>query len=154
MNSPNLLLVDSEQSFAAKTTAFLQQKGFTARYVCSGLEMFTLLEEDKTMDVVVIDCNMADFHQVNIVATLKEKFPLVEILILTGHPTSHSASEAMKSGAFDYLIKPCPLDDLISTAQKAVIRKKEREAKILDARMKPFISTRERKALIAKILES
>lgn len=150
----NFLLVDAEKSFVEKTSHLLQEKGFTVTSAFSGLEALTLLEHDKTIDIVVIDSNTPDLQEMNIIATLKNKHPLVEIIILTGDPTFRSAIEAMKSGAFDYLIKPCDLNHLIFTAQKAFIRKKEREAKILDARMKPFISNRERRALISSILES
>ena len=91
---------------------------------------------------------------INKIETLKKKHPLVEVIMLTGHQTVHSAIEAMKSGAFDYLTKPCDLDDLIYKATQAVARKKERETKILDIRNKPYISKRERDELISHILDS
>ena len=54
---------------------------------------------------------------------------------------------------YDYLTKPIDLDDLILKAKKAENRKREREAQIHDARMKPYISEQERNELISKILE-
>jgi DNA-binding NtrC family response regulator len=74
--------------------------------------------------------------------------------MLTGHATIHSAIEALKFGAFDYLTKPCDLNDLVSKAKQAASRKKERESKILSARMKPYISERERDELISNILDT
>jgi ActR/RegA family two-component response regulator len=64
--------------------------------------------------------------------------------MLTGYATVHSAVEALKLGAFDYLMKPCDLNDLISKAKQAASRKKDRENKIRDARMKPYIWLLER----------
>ncbi len=80
-------------------------------------------------------------------------FLLVEVIMLTGHATVSSAIEAMKSGAFDYVKKPCSLTDLLFRANRAVGRKRAREAKILDARMTPYISKRERDKLIDDALD-
>jgi ActR/RegA family two-component response regulator len=75
-----------------------------------------------------------------------------EVIMLTGHATIRSAVEALKLGAFHYLSKPCNLQELICLSELAVVRKRESEAKLLDARMKPYISDWDRHELIAKIL--
>jgi len=72
--------------------------------------------------------------------------------MLTGQSSIGSAVQSLKSGAFDYLTKPCDLHTLISLSNRAVTRKKQREAEILDARMKPFITEQQRAELIAQIL--
>jgi DNA-binding NtrC family response regulator len=54
---------------------------------------------------------------------IKKRFPLVEVIILTGNATAASAIESMKSGAFDFLMKPCDLDQLVLKIQEAVSRK-------------------------------
>ena len=69
-------------------------------------------------------------------------------------PRFRQPSRRSKHGALDYLEKPCDLDDLIAKAQTAAKRKKEREAKLFDARTNPYISERERSELISKILDS
>jgi ActR/RegA family two-component response regulator len=74
--------------------------------------------------------------------------------MLTGHATINSAVETLKIGAFDYLTKPCDLNDIISKAEQAVAMKKEREAKIFDVRIKLYITEQERSEMIAKILDS
>ncbi|MDD3619589.1 MAG: response regulator, partial [Desulfobulbaceae bacterium] len=65
-----------------------------------------------------------------------------------------SAIESLKDGAFYYLIKPCELQVLIAKAEQAAARKREREDRILDVRMTPYITDRERNRLITEILES
>ncbi|WP_372682956.1 response regulator, partial [Desulfosarcina sp.] len=94
-----------------------------------------------------------DMDGIKTVETLKKKHPLVEVVMLTGQATIHTAIESLKFGAFDYLTKPCDLNDLILKAKQAVARKREREGKIHRVRMKPYISERERDRLISKILE-
>lgn len=118
------------------------------------MEAQNRLEEDDTIDVVVLDIQMPGFDGVKMVETIKKKHPLVEIIMLTGHASINSAIEALKFGAFDYLTKPCDINDLISKAKQAASRKKEREAKILSVRLRLYISARERDELISKILET
>ena len=152
MTSFNFLLVDDEKPFIETIARRLRQRGFTVDCAFSGMEALNLLEKNDTIDVVVLDVKMPDLDGMKTVETLKKKHPLVEVIMLTGHATIHSAIEALKFGAFDYLTKPCDLNDLISKAKQAASRKKEREAKILNVRMKPYISKRERDKLISKIL--
>ncbi len=85
---------------------------------------------------------------------IKNKRPLIEIIMLTGHASVPSAVTAMKFGAFDYAMKPCDLDLLISKINAAANRKRDRENKILQIRMVPYITKRERDERISKILES
>jgi len=149
----NFLLVDDEKPFIETIARRLRQRGFTVECAFSGMEALKRLEKNDTIDVVVLDVKMPDLDGIKTLEIIKKKHPLVEVFMLTGHATIHSAIEALKFGAFDYLMKPYDLNDLISKAKQAVTRKKEREAKILSARMKPYISKRERDELISKIME-
>jgi FixJ family two-component response regulator len=73
--------------------------------------------------------------------------------MLTGHADVQSAVETIQYGAFDYLTKPCDIDLLISKAEKAHARKKEREARIFDIRTKPYITKQERDEMISGVLK-
>jgi len=96
---------------------------------------------------------MPDLDGMSILEIFKAKHPLVEIIMLTGHAKIQSAVEALKFGAYDYLLKPCDFNDLISEANKAILRKREREGKILNVKLKPYISDREREELISNIMK-
>ncbi|MFH1343710.1 MAG: response regulator, partial [Pseudomonadota bacterium] len=67
---------------------------------------------------------------------IKRRHPLVEVVMLTGHATVETAIEGMKLGAFDYLMKPCEMDVLMSKVREAASRKRRQEAKIVEARVK------------------
>lgn len=153
MTSINFLLVDDEQPFVEALARRLRQRDYTVACAFSGTEALNLLERNDTIDVVVLDVKMPDPDGIKTVEALKKKYPLVEVVMLTGQATVHSAIDALKFGAFDYLTKPCDLNVLISKAKEAVIRKKEREAEIRSARMKPYISERDRDERISEILE-
>ncbi len=154
MTSFNFLLVDDEKPFIETIARHLRQRGFTVDCAFSGMEALNRLEKNDTVDVVFLDVRMPDLDGIKTLETIKKKYPLVEVVMLTGHATINSAIEASKFGAFDYLTKPCDLNDLISKAKQAASRKKEREAKILSARTKPYISERERDELISNIVET
>ena len=152
MGSYNFLLVDDEKRFIETFAQRLKLRGYKAACAFSGDEALDLLEKDDSFDIVVLDVKMPGLDGIETLEKIKERHPLLEVVMLTGHATIDSAIEAVKRGAFDYLTKPCDLNALISKADKAVARKKEREAKIRNIRMKPYISEREREELIFKIL--
>jgi DNA-binding NtrC family response regulator len=74
---------------------------------------------------------------------IKRQFPLVEVIMLTGHATVESAIEGMKLGAFDYLMKPSDIDLLVEKVTEAAAKKRRHEEKIIEAQMRD-ITTRGR----------
>jgi DNA-binding NtrC family response regulator len=65
---------------------------------------------------------------------IKTAYPLVEVVMLTGHATVESAIEGMKMGALDYLMKPCDMDVLLAKVTEAKAKKSKQEEKIAEAR--------------------
>jgi DNA-binding NtrC family response regulator len=144
----NLLLVDDEQSFVEAMSQRLRRRGFIVSYACSGEEALHRLEADDSIEVVVLDVKMPEMDGIETLRMIKKKHPLVKIIILTGHATVNSAIEAMKLGASDYLMKPCDLEELVLKVKAAANRKRSHETKILEARMKPYISKRDKDKMI------
>ena len=153
MASINFLLVDDEKGLIEAMAQRLRNKGFQVDCVFSGKQALERLQEDDTFDVVVLDLIMPVLDGIETLKAIKAMLPLVEVVMLTGHADVQSAVEALKLGAFDYLIKPCELDDLLSKAQQAASRKKQREGELFGARTKPYISKRERDTLVSDILD-
>ncbi len=154
MTTFNILLVDDEKPFINTLAQRLRKRRFTVDCAFSGIEALNQLNDNNSIDVVVMDIKMPGLDGIGTVKKIKKKYPLVEVIMLTGHATIPSAVETIKIGAFGYLTKPCELNQLISKAEQAVCRKKEREAKIFDVRIKPYITKQERDELISQILES
>ena len=149
----NLLLVDDEKEFVVAITERLRKRGFIADCVFSGKDALNQLEKKNSIDVVILDIRLPDIDGTEILKKIKAKHPLIEVIIISGYAAIDSAVESLKRGAFDYLEKPFELNDLISKAKQAGIRKREREAKILDVKMRPYISEKERNELISRILD-
>jgi DNA-binding NtrC family response regulator len=73
---------------------------------------------------------------------IKRKRPLVEVMMLSGHADVESAIEGMKHGAFDYLMKPVDMDQIITKVNEAAMKKRQHEEKIIQARIKEITSRR------------
>jgi DNA-binding NtrC family response regulator len=153
MDSAVILIVDDERSFGEVVAQRLRQRGFTAMAVANGPDALKRLEETSTIEVVLLDLKMPVMDGIAALQLIKEKYPLVEVVMLTGDATIDSAIEAMKSGAFDYLVKPFDIDQVTDKINAAVKRKRNREAGIREVRSRPYISERERDDLISRILD-
>lgn len=154
MTPISFLLVDDEQAFIEAVARRLRQRGFAVECAFSGQAALDRLAVGGIIDVVVLDVKMPDLDGVETVRRIRTKHPLVEVLMLTGHASIQTAVEAVKHGALDYLEKPCDIEDLIAKAQNAAQRKKDREARLFEARTMPYISERERSERISTILAS
>ena len=152
--SIHFLLVDDERLFVETLAVRLAQRGFSVDCAFSGTDALARLEKKTPIDVVVLDVKMPRIDGFEVVGTIKKRYPLVEVIMMTGDARVPSAIAAMKLGAADFLTKPCDLDYLLTRAEEAAARKKAREDEILRIKTIPYISDRERDEMIAKILTS
>ena len=97
---------------------------------------------------------MPGMNGIETLNAIKNRHPLVEVIMLTGQATVGTAVEAIRLGAFNYLMKPCEIEDLVFHIEQALQRKRDREAKILEVRMTPYLSPERRREMIADILET
>jgi DNA-binding NtrC family response regulator len=118
MPQARVLLVDDEAIFTRNMSKLLKNRGYEVCAVNSGDSAIRELEQ-KGFDVIVLDLKMPGMDGI---ATLKEITKLglfTETLILTGHGSIDSALEAMKLGAYDYLTKPCEIEELVTKIEAA-----------------------------------
>jgi DNA-binding NtrC family response regulator len=85
---------------------------------------------------------------------IRDRHPLVEVIMLTGHATVAEAIEGMKRGAFDYLMKPCPLEVLEEKLTAAAERRRRQMKKIIEALSQPYRSRRDLKNIVAEVKAS
>ncbi len=139
MKEMKLLLVDDEQRFLETTKALLEKRDVTTYTAPSGLEGLKQLEEHR-VDVVILDVKMPGMDGVETLRKIKTRYPLIEVIMLTGHASVRSAVEGLRQGAFDYLVKPCDVNTLLDKVRAAYQRKKESEEKIRKAKVDDIIS--------------
>ena len=142
MKNVNVLLVDDETPFVETLTKRLVRRKLEITPAYTGQEALTQLDADRAIEVVILDVKMPGMDGVETLREIKARHPLVEVIMLTGHATVETAIEGMKLGAFDYLMKPCDVDILVSKVEEAAQRKRIHEEKIMEARVKEITGRR------------
>lgn len=136
MDRTYVMLVDDEVPFVDTITRRLGKRGFEILQAYSGPEALEALSKNPKVDVVVLDVKMPGMDGIEALREIKKAYPLVEVIMLTGHATVETAIEGMRLGAFDYLMKPCDIDELVSKVQEAKEKKARHEEKIVEAKAK------------------
>ncbi len=136
MKKIKLLLVDDEKPFLDTITKRLEKRELDVSAVYNGKEALVELENNTSIEVIILDVKMPGMDGIETLEEIKKKFPLVEVIMLTGHATVETAIDGMKVGAFDYLMKPCDIDVLVTKVEEAATKKRRHDEKIMEARMK------------------
>jgi DNA-binding NtrC family response regulator len=127
-----ILLVDDEKDFVEMLTLRLQEIGEEVLQAYSGLESLEKLKETE-IDVVILDVKMPGMDGIETLQEIKKRYPLVEVIMLTGHGTIETAVQGMKLGAYDFLIKPADFDELTTKLNKARERRHDHMERIRKA---------------------
>jgi DNA-binding NtrC family response regulator len=117
-----VLLVDDEAEFIETLVKRLRKRKLDVSAVTSGKDALATLKESP-VDVVVLDVKMPDMDGIETLKEIKKIQPSVEVIMLTGHANVEVAMQGMELGAFDYLMKPMDIDELIYKLQDAYKRK-------------------------------
>jgi len=134
MGQLKIMLVDDEERFLVTTKKLLAKKGFDILTATSGSEALDILGTEK-VHVVILDIKMPGMNGLETLRQIKKLYPMVEVIMLTGHATGETAVEVLKAGAIDYLMKPVDIDDLVQKAEEASEKRQRLEAKIRGASM-------------------
>jgi DNA-binding NtrC family response regulator len=113
-----VLLVDDEVEFVETLVKRMRKRGLDVHGVKSGEEAIEALEHSQP-EVVVMDVKMPGMNGIEVLKIIKKLNPLVEVIMLTGHASLELAMQGMESGAYDYLMKPMDLDELLYKIEDA-----------------------------------
>ena len=128
-----VLLVDDEVGFVETLKRRLTLRKLDVLTAASADEAFEVLDRE-TLDVVVLDVKMPGTDGLTAIKTIKRRHPLVEVILLSGHASLETSVGGMALGAFDYLLKPVHLDELVYKIEDAHNRKTIQEEKIRSLR--------------------
>lgn len=131
-----VLIADDETEYLETLVKRMKKRHLDITGVESGEEALKWLEQNLA-DVVVLDVRMPGMDGIQVLREIKTKYPLVEVIILTGHANVEVAIEGMELGAFDYLMKPMDIDELLYKIQDAFKKKAIQQEKI--ARMEEMV---------------
>lgn len=135
-----VLIVDDEEKFADYLNKRLTNRDYDVSVAFSGEEAIEKLK-DQNYDVVILDVLMPGIDGIEALRAIKNLKPLTEVIMLTGHASVESGVEGMKLGAYDYLMKPCDTDELVSKINKAYERKAEHEGRIREAQVARIVES-------------
>jgi ActR/RegA family two-component response regulator/CBS domain-containing protein len=159
MQTIRVLLVDDEEQFVKNMARILKVRGFDVSTALDGHEAMNAVKYAGGFDVVVLDIKMPGMDGIEVLGEIKKRAPDTEVIMLTGHATVESGVQAMRKGAYDYLMKPCDIDDLVEKIQEAHEAESIKRHPVLwprkivrDAALQEF-STLEPRDHLAKALE-
>jgi len=133
----SILLVDDDVAFRQVMAGELKRLNFEVAAAGSGEEGLKRIAEQEP-DIVLLDLQMPGIGGLDTLKAIRESNPGVEVIMLTGHGSIDTAIESIRAGAFDYVVKPCPLDELEVRIQRAIERQSlRRRASILERGLTP-----------------
>jgi DNA-binding NtrC family response regulator len=117
-----VLLVDDEEGYVNVLAKRMTKRQVEVSIALSGSEAIQTLRK-KDFDAAVVDLKMEDMDGIEVLKIFKKMDPEMPVVMLTGHGSEKAARDGLALGAFDYLTKPCDLEDLLATITKAAERK-------------------------------
>ena len=124
-----VLVVDDEEPFRVLMESELSRIGLAVRCVKSGEEALQVLAQ-RDVDVILLDLKMPGLGGIETLKRIKESGVAAEVILLTGHPDIDDAIQAMKLGAYDYLIKPVRLSEVEKVLKRADEKKRLRQENV------------------------
>ena len=133
----HLLLVDDDPAYRRAMGNELRRLSYEVTLAETGAEAIAAIASTQP-DVVLLDLQLPDMSGLDVLKAIRERQPGTDVIMLTGHGTIDTAIEAIRLGAFDYLAKPCPLDELEVRVQRARERQALRQrASLLERGLTP-----------------
>jgi DNA-binding NtrC family response regulator len=130
-----VLIVDDEKDFVEMFALRLEGQGERVSTAHSGKEALKILE-NTMIDVVILDIRMPGMDGIDVLKQIKKLYPIIEVIMLTGHGSTETAVKGMKLGAFDYLMKPADFEDIKIKLENARKQKDSQEERIRQAEVK------------------
>lgn len=121
MKNISLLLVDDEDDFRTTLASRLKRRNIDVIDASSGEEAVEIASKN-FFDVAIVDIKMPGIDGIETLKRIKKIDPHMEVILLTGHASIEAGIEGIKSGAYDYVIKPCTVNDLMVKVEDAFRR--------------------------------
>ncbi|UCG20245.1 MAG: response regulator [Deltaproteobacteria bacterium] len=113
-----VLLVDDEEEFVSALSERLMLRGIEVDSALNGEEALASLKE-KEFEVVILDVMMPGLGGLEVLRQIKSTYPNTQVILLTGHGSTREGIEGMRLGAFDYLIKPVDIEEMLEKMKEA-----------------------------------
>lgn len=140
MNKAQVLIIDDEAAERITLGEALRLENYRVTLAASGEEALSLIKEEVPFDLVILDLKLPGIDGLQVLEALHEAQPELVVILITGYATLETAIEALRKGAYDYLLKPCPVEEIIATARKGLSElEKERHRQTLLAQLQDTV---------------
>jgi len=123
---PKILVVDDEERFRTIMAKLLAVRGLEVFTIGEGEEALKALRE-KSYDVIILDVRMPGMTGIQVMTELRKLDPFIEVIIMTGYASVDTAKKIMELGAYDYMLKPYNIEELMEKIEAAYDRKCARQ---------------------------
>ena len=120
MADAHILIVDDETAERVTLGEVLRLESFHVSLAGSGEEALNLLAQGETFDLVILDLRLPGLNGLQVLERLHTINPETLVILITGYGTLETAIQAMRNGAYDYLLKPCPVEDILATVRRGL----------------------------------
>ena len=120
---PKVLVVDDEESVVVTIKAILQLDGYNVATTTSGAKARAMVREVE-YDLVLTDLRLEDGDGLDVLKAVRERYPETVTIMLTGYASLESAIQALRAGAYDYLVKPSEVEELRVTVARGLERRR------------------------------
>ncbi|HJU03828.1 MAG TPA: sigma-54 dependent transcriptional regulator [Nitrospiraceae bacterium] len=117
MKAPSVLIIDDEPLIRLSMTDALKAVGYDVRAAATGQEGLEVLT-DGIFDIVITDLRLPGSNGLDLLQVCKQRSPLTEVLLITAHGSVETAVEAMKRGAYDFIMKPFSMEELLLIVER------------------------------------
>lgn len=132
MKYQTVMIVDDEKRYVQTTTKIFERLGYSVLSAVRGEEALGLLE-GRDVGVVLMDVSMPGMSGIETLAEIKKRHPLVEVIMITGTLSRDMAAEGFRLGAYDFLLKPVSIGDIVKKVEDAFAKRRGIEEKLRSA---------------------
>ena len=119
MKNPKVLICDDEEGIRESLKLILADY-FDLIVTDSGSPCLDCLGHNKDIRLVLIDIKMPNMNGLEVLAQIKEKYPSLKVIVITGYKSVETAAEAVRLGASGYIIKPFKSEEILTTVRKNI----------------------------------
>lgn len=119
----HVMIVDDEKRLVTNLQTILKRRGFETTGVTSGEEALQILQQTRNVDVILLDVKMEGMNGIEVLKEVKTRFATVQVILYTGHATIQQGIDGLELGAFYYVQKPAPVEELVDLIQSACDRR-------------------------------
>ncbi|HEY66924.1 MAG: DNA-binding response regulator [Chloroflexi bacterium] len=122
-----IMVVDDEPVARISLAEVLRLEGYQVATAASGEEALSLLNKSGPFDLMVLDLKMPGMDGLEVTEVVRKQSPGTVIILLTAFGTLETAIQAIRHGAHDYLLKPCPIPDILESVRKGLAKRQQEQ---------------------------